>query len=60
MDVPDSVIRFPGCSGMLFAIDRNRVRDQSEYASIQNYLAQSPCVLKKEGDKYPDCEDLHD
>jgi len=40
---------------------REKMRDESNYqTSMQNYLAQSPLVLKKKGDDYPDREELHD
>jgi len=40
---------------------REKMRDEDNYqTSIQNYLAQSPLVLKKKGDDYPDREELHD
>ena len=40
---------------------REKMLDENNYqTSMQNYLAQSPMVLKKKGDKYPDREDLHD
>lgn len=40
---------------------REKMLDESDYqASMRNYLAQSPRVLKKEGDTYPDREGLHD
>jgi hypothetical protein len=40
---------------------REKMRDESNYqAAMQNYLAQSPRMLKKKGDKYPDREELHD
>ena len=40
---------------------REKMRDEGDYqASMQNYLAQSPRVLKKKGDTYPGREELHD
>ena len=40
---------------------REKMRDEDNYqTSMQNYLAQSPLVLKKKGDDYPDREELHD
>lgn len=40
---------------------REKMRDERNYqTSMQNYLAQSPLVLKKKGDDYPDREELHD
>lgn len=40
---------------------REKMRDERNYqTSMQNYLAQSPFVLKKKGDDYPDREELHD
>ena len=40
---------------------REKMLDESNYRmSMQNYLAQSPRVLKKTGDTYPDREALHD
>ncbi|MCJ7686227.1 MAG: DUF6364 family protein [Desulfobacteraceae bacterium] len=40
---------------------REKMRDESNYqSSMQNYVAQSPLVLKKKGDDYPDREELHD
>ena len=40
---------------------REKMLDESAYQmSMQHYLAQSPCVLKKNGDRYPSREDLHD
>ena len=40
---------------------RDKMRDERNYQiSMQNYLDQSPLVLKKKGDDYPDREELHD
>lgn len=40
---------------------RDKMRDERNYKiSMQNYLDQSPLVLKKKGDDYPDREELHD
>ena len=40
---------------------REKMLDESNYqTSMQNYLAKSPRMLNKEGDKYPDREELHD
>ena len=40
---------------------REKMFDESNYqTSMQNYLAQSPRVLRKKGYKYPDREALHD
>ena len=40
---------------------REKMRDESNYqTSMQNYLAQSPLVLKKKGGDYPNREELHD
>jgi len=40
---------------------REKMLAESDYkTSMQNYLSQSPRVLKKKGDKYPGREDLHD
>lgn len=40
---------------------REKMLAESNYkTSMQNYLARSPRVLKKTGDKYPDREALHD
>ena len=40
---------------------REKMLDEGNYrTSMQDYLAQSPRVLKKKGDKYPDREVLHD
>ena len=40
---------------------REKMLDERDYqTSMQNYLAQSPRILKKTGDTYPDREDLHD
>ena len=40
---------------------REKMLDEGNYrTSMQDYLAQSPRVLKKKGDKYPEREDLHD
>jgi hypothetical protein len=40
---------------------REKMHDKGNYqTSMQNYLAQSPLVLKKKGDAYPDREMLHD
>ena len=40
---------------------REKMLAESNYqTSMQNYLAQSPRVLKRKGDAYPDREDLHD
>jgi hypothetical protein len=36
------------------------LEEEIYHTSMQNYLAQSPLVLKKRGDKYPDREVLHD
>lgn len=38
-----------------------KMLDEGNYqTSMQRYLTQSPRVLKKQGDKYPDREVLHD
>ena len=40
---------------------REKMLDEGNYqTSMHNYLAKSPQVLKKKGDKYPDREVLHD
>ncbi|MDY6952656.1 MAG: hypothetical protein SWE60_14185 [Thermodesulfobacteriota bacterium] len=40
---------------------RQKMGEEEHYrTSMQNYLGQSPSVLKKEGDRYPDREGLHD
>ncbi len=40
---------------------REKMLDEGSYqTSMQYYLIQSPSVLKKQGDKYPDREALHD
>ena len=40
---------------------REKMLDEDNYqTSMQNYLAKSPRVVKKKGDKYPDREALHD
>lgn len=40
---------------------RDKMRDERNYQiSMQNYLYQSPLVLKKKGEDYPDREELHD
>jgi plasmid stability protein len=40
---------------------REKMLDESNYQTpMQNYLARSPRVLKKKGDRYPDREVLHD
>ena len=40
---------------------REKMIDEGNYqTSMQNYLAQSPRVLKKKGNKYPHREALHD
>jgi hypothetical protein len=40
---------------------REKMLDEINYqTTMQNYLARSPRVLKKKGDKYPDREVLHD
>lgn len=40
---------------------REKMLDESTYyTSMQNYLAKAPHMIKKEGDRYPDREELHD
>lgn len=40
---------------------REKMLHEGNYqTSMQDYLAQSPRVLKKKGDKYPNREALHD
>ena len=40
---------------------REKMLDEGNYqTSMQHYLTRSPRVLKKQGDKYPDREVLHD
>ena len=40
---------------------REKMRDEENYrTSMKSYLAQSPRLLKKKGDTYPDREELHD
>lgn len=40
---------------------REKMLDEGSYqTSMQYYLTQSTSVLKKQGDKYPDREALHD
>jgi plasmid stability protein len=40
---------------------REKMLNESNYqTAMQNYLAQSPRVLKNKGEKYPDREMLHD
>ena len=40
---------------------REKMHEESDYqVSMQHYLAQSPRVLKNEGEEYPDREVLHD
>ena len=48
-------------SRLLSKLLREKMLEESHYqTSMQNYLAQSPHVLKKKGDKYPARENLHD
>jgi hypothetical protein len=48
-------------SRMVGELLREKMVDESDYkTSMLNYLAQSPHVLKKNGDNYPSREDLHD
>ena len=36
------------------------IEEESYHASMQNYLSQSPCLIKEPGTKYPNREKLHE
>lgn len=51
----------PSLSRLVGELHREKMLDELNYqTSMQNYLAQSPRVLKKKGDTYPDRQVLHE